>query len=149
MTKDELRKDYPWVKVEIECGDGWLPLISALCSRLSWYCDQHNVKRPVVKQIKEKFGALVFYIDSQHWQTTVGKGMYAIIADYEAMSRFVCEYCGTTVGVGWSTGWIRSLCKQCFESKISPRWPNREWKLEHNPMDVVTNLSMAPLKKEE
>ena len=128
MRKEDIAATYPWVTCEIECDDGWLPLISALCDRLHWYCDEHRIKHPVVKQIKEKFGALNFYIENEHFHTKAGQGMFDLIGHYEAMSRYVCERCGTTIGVGWSNKWIKSVCKPCFNRHIKPRWPEREWK---------------------
>ena len=134
MKTEDIHKKYPWVKVGIDCGPGWLPLVAALCDRLQWYCDHHRIKYPEVRQIKDKFGSLCFYIDSENYHGNMGKGVYSIIGDYEAMSRYVCEECGTTVDVGWCTGWIKSVCQPCFDSKIKARWPDRVWKFDMNPI---------------
>jgi hypothetical protein len=148
MTKETFHVRYPWVKAAIECNDGWLPLISALCERLQWYCNLRRVDLPEVRQIKEKFGALCFYIDPAHYNTKVGKGMYDIIGNYEAMSRFVCEECGTTVDVGWCNGWIRSICKPCFETVIKPRWPDRTWKSGTEKIYGVHTMEPVPATEE-
>lgn len=130
MTKKDIAHKYPWLEIDIDVEVGWFQLVSALCGRLQWYCDQHKIEYPKVRQIKEKFGALCFYIDTDPYNKHMTYGLFSIIGDYEAMSRFVCEKCGTTVNVGWSTGWIKSICESCFNSHCL----NTEWKSENKDL---------------
>jgi hypothetical protein len=49
-----------------ECGDGWYWLIDSLCDIIQRYYDANSkrqgFKQPVAEQVKEKFGALRFYV---------------------------------------------------------------------------------------
>lgn len=70
-----------------------------------------------ILQIKEKFGALRFYIEpsEEYYQTPEGEktNLNAIIARYEALSRVTCEATGQS-GVLMKSpgGWYRTLNPQ-------------------------------------
>lgn len=63
----ELREHYPVDSVHkgIDCGDGWFALIDVLCARIQARIDAERLPQVKVKRIKEKFGALRFYIFAQ------------------------------------------------------------------------------------
>ena len=74
-----------------------------------------------ITQIKEKFGGLCFYFnggDDTIW------GMVSLA---ESLSYRTCEICGSTKDVGMTQGWLRAVCKSCYETD---EWcQGREWKL--------------------
>lgn len=107
------------------CGNGWLSLIESFCERVTndiQYNDMPSVK---ITQIKEKFGRLCIY----HQGGNDFSLAYELFAS--TMSYYVCEVCGTTHNIGHTTGWIKTICKDCNEA-----WENspaatvrakREW----------------------
>lgn len=71
-----------------------------------------------IHQIKEKFGALRFYVEpsEEYWETPEGEktNINAIIARYEALSRVTCEATGRPGLLMKSpTGYLKTL---------NPRW---------------------------
>lgn len=114
MTLREIiEANYPSVLAsscyEASCGRGWFPIVLGLCGKI----EQHNNnlkedEEPVqVRQIKEKFGGLRFYIG---WAPTY-------IHDWiEAAEHFcgqICETCGMP-GELRSKGWAIHLCDECY-----------------------------------
>lgn len=97
-----------------ECGDGWYPLLNALCRKLMWDGRDHEHKwvrqdPPVVVQVKEKFGGLRFYVDSS---TDIDD---AIIEFAELLSYSICENCGSMKDVSQTKGWIKTRCLSCHQ----------------------------------
>lgn len=90
-----------------ECGGGWFSLIYKLCEELQKISDEtgHQV---VASQVKEKFGGLRFYL-----KTGATDEQHNLISEAEHESYETCEYCGSTVDVGQTEGWITTLCKEC------------------------------------
>lgn len=71
-----------------ECGDGWFSLIDALCERLQFSTDHDGSPQVVASQVKEKWGALCFYVHS------ASEEQWGMIRMAEAMSGRICEECG-------------------------------------------------------
>jgi hypothetical protein len=91
-----------------ECGDGWFDLIDELCGSIQRYIDQNprlNVPQVVVEQVKEKFGALRFYVSGGD-DLTRGMIWFA-----ESMSGRICETCGKP-GKRRGHGWIYTACDE-------------------------------------
>jgi hypothetical protein len=61
-----------------------------------------------ITQIKEKFGGLRFYYDGGDDRI---QGMVDLA---ETLSYQICERCGSTKNVQQTTGWITTLCEDCF-----------------------------------
>lgn len=83
--------------------DGWADLVDSLIAdlfKMGW--NGH------LAQIKEKFGALRFYIGSG------SEEMSKRIDETEIQSHFTCEECGR-FGVPRDTGWIKTLCTEHAE----------------------------------
>ena len=115
----------------IECGDGWFWLIDELCGSIQSFVDNNKSKtltneelieetmterfsrmrltQVVACQVKEKFGTLRFYSTGGD---TFTDGMICLA---ERMSGKICEYCGKTEDIKKTSGWIKSLCPECFE----------------------------------
>jgi hypothetical protein len=96
-------------------GDGWWPIIEALCSNIQHYLDWINknhekhpvVEQVVVAQIKEKFGGLRFYYDGGDDKI---QGMVRMA---ESWADAVCEDCGSPA-TQKTTGWIKNVCNVHF-----------------------------------
>lgn len=105
MTSEEFEAKY--INVEgayAGVGDGWLPLVDD--------CLQELLANKIafkISTIKEKFGGLRLYIDTEpgdNWRN--GQD---IITKYECKSFVVCEECGRP-GHPRKGGWIKTLCTQ-------------------------------------
>ena len=86
-----------------ECGNGWYPLIKDLITdliELGW--DKQ------VCQVKEKFGALRFYINAGSDE------IFKKIHSYENQSYETCETCGEK-GELRLVGWYKTLCNKHHE----------------------------------
>lgn len=101
----------------LECGDGWYWLIDNLCKMLMWdpTTGKQNENPPVATQVKEKFGALRFYVDH------ATERQYNYIEMAEFLSGSICEICGTTKEVFQTKGWRKTICKSCDEIRESTR----------------------------
>ena len=105
----------PFTLFGFECNDGWFRLILWLSRYLQSYIDQQNkwaekypdqylpVKQIKVKQVKEKFATLRFYVEGGNERTE------AIIAFAEYISGFICESTGRTDNIGVNkNGWLKT-----------------------------------------
>lgn len=91
-----------------ECGDGWEPLIRKLSQEVEAIIvalPEKERKKFRVKQVKEKFGTLRFYMGVAH------DGIHAAIDRAEQESAQTCETCGKP-GKVRSGGWISVLCDE-------------------------------------
>jgi len=150
MTHEELVAKYPLIfTVERypSVSKGWIPLLDALCDRLQGITDleikkilRHNelykegkVEKPYENteslfdtmqikciQCKEKFGGLRFYT-----RDGLGEKHLNIIHEYEILSYHICENCSSMFEIGWTQGWISTICINC---KDKPEYKNKEWK---------------------
>lgn len=68
-----------------------------------------------IHQVKEKFGTLRFYVE---WNPDLPERENDLIKDLvyraEAQSAHICEKCGATGAKARHTGWIKTLCDECF-----------------------------------
>jgi len=94
----------------LECGEGWYPMIDALCSDIQRYIDNTpGVEQIEATQVKQKFGTLRFYY-----------GPYNKVLDeliWEACSKSgeICECCGSTEDIEMTKGWVQPLCPKCMK----------------------------------
>lgn len=98
----------------ISCDAGWYPLITTLGSDLA-LVDPHYE----VHQIKEKFGALRFYAETD-LEGELGERFDALIEDAEARSAHICERCGSHSAELCSSGatnkHYKTLCTSCRDA---------------------------------
>src|SRR4051812_47616047 len=90
------------------CPPGWEVLVRMLSVALEVQIEampEEQRATHFVDQVKEKFGALRFYM---HGPTT--PTMYALITDIENQSARICDVCGEPGGPT-SGGWIRTRCQ--------------------------------------
>ena len=90
------------------CGEGWWPILEALCGQIQHHIDWKNkqgnvVHQVTVAQIKEKFGGLRFYYSGGDEAID---GMVRMAESWAARS---CEECGAP-GKSRDGGWIKTLC---------------------------------------
>lgn len=87
---------------------GWIDLVETLCEELKKF----DVN---VKQVKQKFGGLRFYVGiSTKLSEERQADLWAIIQEAESKSLKICEICGTDKEVSKTeAGFIQSLCPKC------------------------------------
>jgi len=119
----ERMKRFPTVLANVTCGfhcpPGWLPMVEKLCALLE------RIGGIACVQVKEKFGGLRFYIESEPPPVDMfgpsGVTMLRslpktlagdLIAACEEASFAVCLYCGAP-GTLRRGGWWRTLCDGC------------------------------------
>ncbi|MCL7420598.1 MAG: hypothetical protein M8364_06815 [Methylobacter sp.] len=111
MTEDleeKLYRDYPslyrnrqqtLMSEGVSCGDGWFALIDAVSFLLS----KHDQKIRV-EQVKEKLGALNFYVQfGDKYSTGITMLAYMI-------SQVTCEICGSLGARYEHQGWLTTRC---------------------------------------
>jgi hypothetical protein len=89
-----------------ECGDGWYDIIDYLCEKLQEVSDRtgHQI---VASQVKEKFGTLRFYVESETREA------YDLIRQAEEDSQVICEVCGQPGTLRTDPyGWWRTTCDE-------------------------------------
>lgn len=132
MFEHTLKSKYPEMFSQpyggICIGEGWWPILEALCGQIDAYVKwknntrKHYLEKPnpykeeipeevpqvVIAQIKEKFGGLRFYYD--------GGDDYVrgLVTMAELWAGRSCEECGHP-GVSRSGGWIKVLCDEHHE----------------------------------
>jgi hypothetical protein len=92
-----------------ECSDGWEPIIRDAAAKLAALSPHIHAA-----QVKEKFGAMRFYLTFDEDKVTpeIRNGAYAITNAAEHASCSVCENCGDPGTIG-GNGWISCLCPPC------------------------------------
>jgi len=116
LFQDILREEREFT---IPVGEGWYPIVAKLVREIKEIDEELGTQSRVV-QIKEKFGALRFYLDDAQNEH------YKMISRAENESTQTCEECGAP-GKMYSDGWILTLCRE----HALERWQNRfPWKQE-------------------
>jgi hypothetical protein len=118
MNSDQIVSKYPHLfqKVKhIDCGPGWYDLIDKLCSVIMQeveYMPAELSSKLYISQIKEKFGALRFYME-ESTPYIVGAIRMA-----EWVSYTICEECGAR-GTARHSGWTKVLCDEHHANRES------------------------------
>jgi len=124
-----------------ECGNGWYKLIYKLCADIrEYYLTQyegvgyegetyyHEIPPHFsVEQVKEKWGALCFYISA------APEFVHELIRKAELKSYTICEHCGKELQWGIQSDgvyrsfyrdelpWILTLCDECLRVHLAER----------------------------
>ena len=110
FTCNQLINKYPKLFIngakKINCGGGWVELLSTLLYKINLHAEQNNLEVTVL-QVKEKFGGLRFYISGN------SEYINGLISMAEGMSFYICEYCGERGESSSKSGWIKTKCKEC------------------------------------
>jgi hypothetical protein len=110
-------KSYPNLfrkPIYFECGPGWFELLDELCHllermiRYSKTLPINEGEGPCVVQIKEKYGALRFYMNS------ATDDIYAEIDKAEEKSHKICEVCGKVGKMKTENNWMSVRCEECL-----------------------------------
>jgi hypothetical protein len=121
-----------------DCDDGWYHILDTLMGAIKHYTKYKGIEPIKINQIKEKFGTLSFYY------TGGDDYIHGLVSMASYMSSITCEVCGTTDGVGITTGgWIKHICKDCFDK--SDRLSGLIWK----PSDNTRIIKIAKLLKKK
>lgn len=90
----------------IETGDGWYGLIDGLCEALVAQFAPDEKHRLQALQVKEKMGALAFYVGMSLHRHSGAVGLA------EAFSLRICEDTGKPGRMHIRNGWYRTLCPE-------------------------------------
>lgn len=104
---DLLEKHGVSVRIPGQLGPGWLPMLDRLLKRLislGW-----NRR---AAQVKEKFGALRFYVDGP-----VTRKISDAISRAEVRSLKICEVCGRSGSRQAICGWWLTRCPACLAAE--------------------------------
>lgn len=85
-----------------QCGPGWMKIVEPLIAMA-------EKKGFPVCQIKEKFGALRFYLDESDSE------MNEAVSAAESASRSICEGCGCGSQIRDRNGWLCTHCDDCYK----------------------------------
>ena len=114
VTKPDRPMDFFW---GCEHEAGWFNIVDSLCKEIVRHIDwkhrdtpEDERPYPVVQQVKEKFGALRFYVDREDSEIS------AMISLAEEMSSRTCEVCGSP-GTLRPGGWVKTLCDKHAEER--------------------------------
>lgn len=118
MTYENLFVKYPKLFNRlkyVECNEGWIDIIDLLCTQLEII----NYKYPnpehgiFAAQVKQKFGGLRFYVDTNEISKQDYDLMIKLINDTESISYKTCELCSApATAKRYST-----LCEKCSYTK--------------------------------
>ena len=119
----------------LEIGEGWLPIVDELLTKLETYCADHRIALPRIGQIKEKFGSLRVYWcrngeGHPHISAEHEAAVNALIAQATDLALRTCECCGREVaqelegpdGHEGGYAWKRCRCPdalQCLGGRAS------------------------------
>jgi hypothetical protein len=87
-----------------DCDDGWFPLIESALLLLNQHAAGGRNQKFKIKQIKEKFGRLRIYTD------TNDDYLYGVINTVEHLSLKYCEVCGSSGELRSGNKRVRTLC---------------------------------------
>lgn len=108
----ERNKDF-LENVDVAIGDGWMPLIDTALGMIRAEMKANPKITFRVQQIKEKFGGMRFYVQTNSLE------IRAIVEFVEAMADVMCEDCGTVLNVTREAprGWIKTRCRSCHDKR--------------------------------
>jgi hypothetical protein len=106
------------IRYEIETPNGWFEPVFNLCKKLEGLISslppEVDRKEFVADQIKEKFGALRFYMDHSTEEMKIA------IALANAICKNTCQDCGNDGATLTNINrWYRTLCKDCYEKRLN------------------------------
>lgn len=101
--RDQLKNDYPILFERVKVfwiGPGWVRIVQKIADKLDFLSESLDVNI-YATEVKEKFGALKFYIDVEESSHLTDDDRYLlksicadVAAQAEILSRFICAQCG-------------------------------------------------------
>ncbi len=99
----------------IECGAGWNELLSSAMAKIQYICDLSTTAgqpfQVIASQIKQKYGTLRFYYDTEGDAPIAGEIIRDIVKTAEVASARTCELTGTPGNLCHRNGWLKTLCR--------------------------------------
>lgn len=90
-------------------GPGWNHILAQLNAKLSMLDPDYKIL-----QIKEKFGTLRFYYETNTTLFSIKEAMDRYIRYAEIQSSKTCEKCGAEGSlINRKMGWMKTVCKNC------------------------------------
>jgi hypothetical protein len=107
----------PFAMFYLEIGDGWLPLVYDLFCKIENELEANPELRENfrISQLKEKFAGLRCYTYG------ASEKINDLISEAEDLSFHTCEQCSKPGSIR-PTGWVVTLCKDCFGKYIKKSW---------------------------
>ena len=94
-------------------GDGWQKIVMETDEMLAFIDPEYKIC-----QVKEKFGELRYYFETNiEYDTVQRRMMDAIVRSAESRSRHMCEQCGKFGELRTNHAWIVTLCNTCEEAR--------------------------------
>jgi hypothetical protein len=89
------------------CPTGWIDLITELDDKLAVLVPEYKVR-----QIKEKFAGLRYYVDVPLYGDGSSRNQaHDLISEYENKSYSICDICGDAGKEVNLTGWMATRCE--------------------------------------
>ena len=104
---------FPGGEFYFECGDGWFDLLKECISSIDKICERENLTEVSVRQAKEKYGALRFYVYETSYL------IEDVIMEAEEKSFHTCEICGAEGRMTKECGWFCVRCEDCDLGNIA------------------------------
>ena len=95
----------------IHVGDGWYKIIDTLCFKLTLTIGAEGIQ---VMQVKEKFGALRFYVMFNNISSEDMQKANDLIDEAELKSINTCEICGAEGKRSTVNGYMVTRCNKCI-----------------------------------
>jgi len=92
---------------------GWFSLIDKLSERLEEVNNYLSDGHIHAAQVKNKFGGLRFYVDTENVSAADYDMIQAFIAEAESLSYITCELCSDAIDKKNITRYT-SICQKCF-----------------------------------
>lgn len=93
-------------------GPGWNRILAQLNAKLSMLDPDYKIL-----QIKEKFGTLRFYYETNTALFSIKEAMNRYVRYAEIESSKICEQCGVEgTLISRKIGWMKTRCKDCSTS---------------------------------
>jgi hypothetical protein len=128
---DELKNSFPKMCSSIYggvwIGEGWKPIVRALCANIQNHIDTTNrwraqyrpeleqIEQVTVEQIKEKFGGLRFYYSGGD------EYINGLVEMAESWADNTCETCGKPGEVRDNFGWMITLCDEHHQERLDSK----------------------------
>jgi len=97
IMKDKTKSCMYW---GIDCEDGWAPILETVFKKFMLLKD-----KPILAQVKEKFGTLHIYLDNETDEAS------KIVEEAEIASEHICEICGEPGYLRRNNGWYMVRCE--------------------------------------
>lgn len=111
---------YPYLfkRSFIETDKGWEPIILSTCKFLhSQNSNLNSSNQFYFSQIKEKFGSIRLYIDSDTIPSQPNPYINGFINAMEDISHYICESCGSPGTIQQFNNLLKCQCPPCAHNR--------------------------------